>query len=376
MLKKVLKTAAAVSAIAVLFASCSHNPAQVSTTGKNNLSATALMDGTPMHAKKIASSTGAAVHIIAADGYVYKYQAGLGWVRYSQKPSGTLISIAIPYNGSLVYVLTETSPTSRSIWSHQMSVPTGAWQSVTATPQGAFPVDIACGGYWQGPGQVLWKLGRTGTNPNYTYKIYYYQGPTKPWQLYIDAPIERPEDNETGPILPAPSDRLLVDPYGCALTRLAVTCGACDGSFGHVAFGYGHGYDHNNNPYNTDDPENYVNPALDIYGIAPASTGNRAGVSLNDYTLSFAAHNPNSDSWTLFKVAWGETRTPVGLSRFGKTYEECCPQYKLHHVHEVTCSGATNNNLWIIASFRVDAALDTVVWRYVPSSDDYGWEIP
>ena len=134
MLKQVLKIVALVSAPAALMVTCSQNPAQVETMGQNNVSVAAItpmVDGTPKHAFKIASNTGSAgVHIIAGDGYVYKYN-GTSWVKYTQKPSGTLKSIAIPYNVNTVYVLAGTS-----IYSHSTNNQTSAghWLATLAPP--------------------------------------------------------------------------------------------------------------------------------------------------------------------------------------------------------------------------------------------------
>jgi hypothetical protein len=370
MLKQVLKTVASVAAIAALFASCSQNPAEVKTTDQNNLSTAAITPavvGTPMHAIKIASNTGSAgVHIIGADGNIYKYNNG--WVIYSSKPSGTLKAIAVPYNVNTVYVLAGTQ-----VYSHTTTSQSGAWTQLTyKTPD---PIDICGGGDPNITSQVVYKLGAVEAD-NYQYYYYYKNGT---WNKAFKTPNARGNEVPTYPRSWPLSDRLIVDRKSNAFTRLLVFGGSPIASYpmGHVAWAWEshNGVDHDGNPYNKPTPLWNGCGSLDVYGILPVYNGSPyyydlspCGMSLADNILCYVRHNDWDGSSYLVKVPYNTPADTTCLGRYGPG------SYGLYDVHEVTCSGATGNNPWVIATYMANPTYNQIVWKYVDLST--GWTVP
>jgi hypothetical protein len=378
MLKQVLKTVASVTAVAALLASCSQQPTQVKMTDQNNLNAAAIIPavvGTPMQAIKIASNTGSAgVHIIGANGNIYKYNNG--WVVYSTKPSGTLKAIAVPYNVNTVYVLAGTQ-----VYSHTTTSQSGAWTQLNYTAPD--PIDICSGGDPNTHAtQLIYKLGAVEAD-NYQY-FYYYQNGSWNTSKKTKTPDKRPNgagdvEVPTYPHMYPLSDRLIVDKNSNAFTRLLVFGGSpiTDYPLGHVAWAWlsHNGYDHDSNPYNKPTPLWNNLGSLDVYGIQPVYNGapyyidlSPCGLSLADNILCYARYKSWGNPFSLIKVPYNTAADTICLGRYGPGSNG------LYDVHEVTCSGATGNNPWVIATYMANPTYNQIVWKYVDLST--GWSIP
>jgi hypothetical protein len=373
MLKQVLKTVASVAAMATLLASCSQNPAQVKTMDQNNLNTAAITPavvGTPMHAIKIASNTGpAGVHIIGADGNIYKYNNG--WVVYSTKPNGMLKAIAIPYNKDTVFVLA-----GNQVYKHYTGNQTSTWTQLNYTAPD--PIDICGGGDpITHTTQLIYKLGALETD-NYQY-FYYYQNGS--WNTSKKTKTPAARGNEI-PTYPRPwplSDRIIMDKLSLGFTRLLVWGGSpiTDYPMGHVAWAWlsHNGVDHDGNPYNKPTPLWNGCGSLDVYGILPVYNGSPyyydlspCGLSLADNILCYVRHNDWDGSLYLVKVPYNTPADTTCLGRYGPG------STPLYDAHEVTCSGATGNNPWVIATYMANPTYNQIVWKYVNLST--GWTVP